>query len=221
MISVLAGLALAVVSPVADKWDIKPFYVKDKSAKMAVELDVDMGGATLGVTLVSMVAVKDKTDKLIKGELSWDDIQLDGQPIGEGFSAPLELAGNGRIVHIESDLGEDLRRQVMPLFFVYPDKAVGPGDKWVSESKKDPAGKDYSLKQDYEVVAQEKFEDLETLKVKVAYAEPGDGDRMSVSGHFWIAKDGRPLKAELDVKNWPIPQQGGSANVKIRARLQK
>ncbi|MFN8139071.1 MAG: hypothetical protein U0R49_04665 [Fimbriimonadales bacterium] len=206
--TVLAGMVFGF-APALDKWEIKAPYEKDKPAKMKVLIQLNADGQDLTVELVSMVKLTEKGDKLWKGEIGWDDIMMNGQPIGQAITAPCEIDARGKLLKTESEFGDDFRRQVMPLFFIYPEKSVGVGDKWSVESEKKPDGAAYKLKQDFEVVASEKVGDEETLKISAKFVEPGDG-MITANGFFWINKLGQPLKVEMAVKNWPVPQQGSS-----------
>lgn len=213
---------LALAPSAIDKWEIKPPYQKDKTYKMNVTIDVESQGEHVAVTLGASLGITQQDDKGFKANLSWTDITVNGSPAGMTMDAVCTLDKRGKLLKADSEMVEEFRRQMLPMFFIYPEKPIEAGDKWSDETTKNPDGTKYQIKQEFEAKGIEKAEGDDAMKVAVKFTESGES-AMQVTGFFWIAKDGRPLKLDLDVKNWPIPQQGAGASgdVKIKGTLAK
>ena len=213
---------LALAPSAIDKWEIKPPYQKDKTYKMNVSIEVDAQGEHVSVTLAASLKFTQQDDKGFNANLTWSDIMVNGAPAGMDMDAQCSLDKRGKLLKADSQLGEEFRRQMLPMFFIYPEKPIDAGDKWSDETTKNPDGTKYQIKQEFEAKGIEKAEGEDAMKVAVKFTETGE-NAMQVSGFYWIAKDGRPLKLDLDVKNWPIPQQGAGASgdVKIKGTLAK
>ena len=84
--------------------------------------------------------------------------------------------------------------------------AIDVGDKWTFEMTPAKADKRI-MTSSYEVVGTEKLKGIDALKISAKLEEKGENG-MSSKGFFWISKEGKPLKYELDVKNWVVPMAG-------------
>lgn len=216
------ALALAtslVLSPVwQDKWEIKPQFTPKTESTLKVSIDIEGMGSHAEFTAFRTISSSD--DKGAKGKLGWKNITLDGQPVGEDeeFTAVFGLRGN--VVSVEHQFGDEMRRMTAPLVFIYPDKPIGVGDKWEFTFKPSGDNADKLLTWSYEAKAVEKVKDQDAMKITAKFDEKGS-EGMHGSGDYWLAKDGKILKIDLNVKSWPVPMAGQNMNVRIVATAGK
>jgi hypothetical protein len=98
---------------------------------------------------------------------------------------------------------------------IYPDKPVGVGDSWTRDIKADAKTGVRDATAQYKVLAREKVGSIDAFKLSITFAETGE-DGMRSSGTIWIDPvTGDELKAELDLRNVPLPGVG-LANGTIR-----
>ncbi|MCH8273556.1 MAG: hypothetical protein IH851_02055 [Armatimonadetes bacterium] len=218
MTALIAAACVVLLAP-AQKWDLKVPYEEDTVSKMAIVMEMDMDGETAAVDLIAELAIKKTTDKGFDAVITWRDIYVDDEPMGE-ISFDVTLNKRGMPVSTDSDFGDDIRRMALPLLFVFPESPVGAGDTWSFSHEKGEGGSTVKVTMEFKVKGVEKVGEADALKVEVKITESGEFG-MSAEGISWVGKDGRVLKFETNVKNWPVPMAGSSADVRITGRLIK
>lgn len=206
----IAALLVAAAS-FADGWMLKAPYEAKAKFTWKVTVNANVGGQDHEATMKQHLSIASKTDKEIKGSGTWTDLSLDGgeQP-GEEPKWDVTFNPNGSVA--SAGEGADYARMLVPLAFIYPDKEVKAGDKWSVKYKPAKDAKDMTV--DFEVVEVGKVGDAEALKVKGKVSEDGP---MKADTIYWIGKDGKLLKFDLDVKGWIVPFAGN--NIELDAKI--
>lgn len=121
---------------------------------------------------------------------------------------------DGTLVSVKrSDGGKDQSLTAGRIYslsnLVYPKEAVGVGSKWSHEYKADAETGQKAGKADFEVLAFEKVEDVDTVKIKMAYKDKEGAPAASSEGTFWIEKaSGDAVKSEVELKSLEIDAGG-------------
>lgn len=208
MIGTLAFATVLLAAP--EKWDIKP-NLADKSKTvyaLTVEAKTDSEEHTAKMNVVRVCSAPDAS-KNIKAKYSWEGLEVDGNSMDTGASWDVLLTPDGAIMSTTAEEGDDIRRMLSPLTFVYPGKAVDIGDKWSASVKPNKDKDDRQFTWAYEVKGVEKIKEADTLKIAGILSEKGN-DPMSGSGTWWIGKDGTVVKFSLDIKGWVVPMAGST-----------
>lgn len=209
-------LAIATFA-LAQGWVLKAPYEPKTKLAWNIHVDANMGGQNHEAIMKQTVSFESKSEKEIKGSASWSELQVDGQDMGgEDTAWSLTLNPNGTIASAgESD---DYSRMLAPFAFAYPDKEVKVGDKWTVKFV--PFKDAREMTAAYEVLEQTKVGEIEALKVKGKLTDAGSG--LVSDGSYWVGKDGKVLKFDLDVKSWVVPMAGaGEFDAKIKGELAK
>ncbi len=213
--------ATVLTTPTAqDTWELKAPYAKGYESTHEIKINVTIGGQQIEASFKNAIKVTDGGgDKPWKGTINWVDILASGNPVGDPPAWDSSWQADGSLFSTESEMGDDVRRMLIPFTFVYPGKAVAKGEKWTSEVK--PFTKTPVVEYKYEVLGAEQQDSKDALKVKVAYKEKAD-EGLSGESTFWIMKDGKISKFESDVKGWFVPMAGPErVEAKIVGTLKK
>ncbi len=208
----IAAVALAAQS---NGWDIKTPYAEKDVLRYAVTIEIDAAGNAMRVDMNANYKITKKSDKGFEGSFGWTDLMVEGQQqADENFD--LTLKPTGALATVTSDYGDGMRRMLLPFFFTYPGKAVAKDAAWTHADEQEIDG--HKAKIDYKVVGEEKVKDKDTMKVSVTLTEIGPAP-MKGTGHYWIGKDGRMVKFEMDVTEWTVPVAGQTFNAKLKAEI--
>ena len=184
----------------ADKWDIKPNLAKDNALTFKISIDALVNGSEEHHAVFnSKSTVQDKIEDNFKTKLEWTDFEIDGGDSREAPAMTYKVNSRGVVVGVV-DMEDPFRRMLTPLYFAYPESAVGEGDKW--EVKTGPDG-NYKLA--FEVKGTETIAGDETLKIVETIKE---SDGTYGDGTWWVNKAGVPVKFELKLKQWVVPFAG-------------
>lgn len=219
-LSVAALLFVAACSQ-AQSWVLKAPYESKAKFTWQVTVNANVGGMEIEAKMKQHLEIASKDEKQIKGKSNWSEITVNDseQDAGDG-PWDVVLNPNGSIVSAHDS--SDHARMLTPAAFIYPDKEVKAGDKWQVKFKPSKDAKEFTT--DFEVVAIEKVGDVETMKVKAKMMEGAkEGEGMSANNLYWVAKDGKVLKFELDIKNWVVPMASGMPDfdAKVKGELIK
>jgi len=204
----LTTLAIAAVLSSQDAWDIKPNFAEKAKTSMAITVDAKVSGEdhTAKFNMVGSVT-SINSEKNVKMTYAWDDLEVDGAPVGGDEVFEVLLSPEGAILSTTSSLGDDIRRMLSPLVFVYPGKAVKVGDKWSVSASPTKDKPDQAFVWSYEVAGVEKVTETDAMKISATVKEQRSGGT-SGAGIWWVSKDGKVLKFTLDVKGWVVPMSG-------------
>lgn len=216
--SFFAAAAIAI-SPIADKWELKLPYGKDAQLAWATSIDVEQGGMQTHASLTLQLTCINVSEKGVSTIIRFLDLEVDGQSVEDTTDYPLFLNPRGYSESSTSEHGDDFRRMMAPIMFLYPDKPVQVGDAWKLEFKPRP-GSDGAIIYTCEAKAIEKVNEQEAMKVFLKFEEGGP-QAMRGDGHFWIVKDGRVIRYEMNVVNWVVPMagEGTPVNAKLVGNL--
>lgn len=164
---------------------------------------------------------KFEAGKPFEAKLAWSDLEVDGNEIGEENVFSCTCDARGAITATTSEMGDDVRRMLSPIVFVYPSSSIKMGDKWTFDFKPKKDGDEGMASWSYEVKGSEKVGDVDALKISSKFAEKGTSS-MNATGNWWLAKDGRILKFDVDIKSWVVPMAGPeTVNAVIKGELTK
>ncbi len=97
---------------------------------------------------------------------------------------------------------------------VFSDKPVGIGDKWTHQFKADSDIGIHEAKADFEVLGFEKMNGIETVKIKMEYAETDATPAIAAHSTIWVEKSsGDQMISETTAEN--VPFGGAMASGKI------
>ena len=200
--------SLAVLAaPAVDKWDIKPSFATKTVTAWNVTIDAHVQSQDHHAKFRFEKTISSADAKSAKAKVAWKDLEVDDNPTDVPGDFEVTMGMRGELLTSESsEFGDDLRRMLSVFAFVYPEKPIDVGDKWTFEMTPAKADK-RMMTNSYEVVGTEKLKGVDALKISTKLEEKGENG-MSSKGFFWISKEGKPLKYELDVKNWVVPMAG-------------
>ncbi|HVT13381.1 MAG TPA: hypothetical protein VHE55_14030 [Fimbriimonadaceae bacterium] len=210
----VAALGLAAFSLADGGWLLKPPYEAKAKISYKVTVDANVGGQDHEATMKQLFTVDSKSDKEVKGKGSFSDVTLDGNDLS-GQDLPswdVTLSATDGSVTAAGD-SVDYVRMLTPFTFIYPSKEIKVGDKWTTKFKPAKDAKEITI--DYEVVEQSKIGDDDVLKIKSKLSEDGP---MKADDTYWIGKDGKVLKFDLDIKGWPAPFTGGAQDIDAKIK---
>jgi len=193
----------------ADKWDIKAAFAPKASAKYDLNITVVQGGEDHTAVMKYGITLKDTAkDKPLEGTYTWTDLMLDGGQAVPDQTWDVTFDTMGGIATTDAQEGEDaIRSMLMPISFIYPDKAVEVGDTWTETLKAGTTISDRSMTCEMKAEAMEKVGDVDTLKVTEKISQKGDTP-LTATGTWWVDKDGKVLKFEVKTTNWYVPMAG-------------
>lgn len=221
MLSTIALIGALLVTPQADKWDLKAPLTPKTTSTWNVTIKADVGGEEHEAVMKLVSLVKETpADKPKEATFSWKDLVLDGGQSMPDNDWDVKIGEHGAISDA-GEAGDEVRRMLQPMLFVYPSAPVAVGDTW-SEAIKAGADKDeHTMKLEFKAESVEKVGDQDALKVTEKLSETGTGT-MSSTGTWWVAKDGKVLKFETKVVKWVVPMAGGeSFDATIKGELVK
>ncbi len=209
--------SLAILSaPAVDKWDIKPSFTTKTVVAWNVTVDAHVESQDHHAKFRFERTISSADAKSAKAKIAWKDLEVDDNPNDVPGDFQVTMGMRGELLSSEStEFGDDLRRMLAVFSFVYPEKPIDVGDKWTFDMT--PAnGEKHKLTITSEVVGTEKLKGVDALKISTKLEEKGENG-MSSKGFFWISKEGKSLRYELDVKNWVVPMAGsGQVEAKIK-----
>jgi hypothetical protein len=223
LLTTLALVGALLTTPQADKWDIKTAVAPKASATWDVSADVVAPDGDHHAAFKLVIEVKDtEKDKPLQSTYSWKELVLDS---GQGMpdnSWDVKIDAQGGITGTEATEGGDaLRKMLIPMTFLYPDKAVGVGDAWTNTLKSESEKDDHSITVDFKVEAAEKLGDVDVLKITEKFTEKGP-DGMTGTGTWWVDKAGKPQKFEVKANRWVVPMAGtDSMDATLKGTLAK
>ena len=217
----VAALLFVAASSQAQSWMLKSPYEAKAKFVWNVTVTANVGGMDVEAKMKQQLEIASKDEKQIKGKGNWSDITVNGDSQAEG-DGPWDIVLNPNGSLVSAHDSTDHARMLTPAAFIYPDKEVKAGDKWQVKFKPAKDAKEFTS--DFEVVAIEKVGDVEAMKVKAKMVEGAkEGEGMSANNLYWIGKDGKVLKFELDIKNWVVPMATGMPDfdAKVKGELVK
>ena len=193
----------------AEGWLLKSPYRPNMKSKWKVVTEATVSDHAIQSIVTQTLKITSNDGKAI-GTLDFTDMEVNGNRSEfEAPTWPMVFSSDGML--IKAGEGADCLRQLAPTTFTYPNKEVSAGSTWESNLKFDDNGKGAIAK--FTVVERTMLKDQEVLKVKCSLNEESG---LHSEGLFWIAKDGRVLKYQVDAKNWVV---AGSGLSKIEAKL--
>lgn len=122
---------------------------------------------------------------------------------------------SGAVMKIGSSDDPLAYRRANMLAVILPNKEVKVGDEWKRELDATCKCGVPSASQ-FRVEAEEKVDDLDTLKVKFTYHESGCDNPISSGGFAWVnPRNGSLVKLEADIKNLPM----GATNTPVEGKF--
>lgn len=96
---------------------------------------------------------------------------------------------------------------------IFPETPIGVGDKWSSTTKADSDLGSRAGKADYEVLAAEKKDGVDTLKIKMVYADTEGTPALHSTGTLWIEKaTGDAVSGDYDIEGMSMDMGGAQAS---------
>jgi hypothetical protein len=208
-------LAVALATQPTQDWNLAAPYKEKAADNYKVQIEIFDQGETINVEMNAALATDKKTDKGFEGSFSWTQLIVDGGQ-QDDMTFATTLKSDGTLKAVKSDLGDGMRRMLLPFYLSYPGKAVAKDATWTYKDANEDEVDAHKTSIEYKVVAIEKVKEVDTMKVSVKLTESGP-DPMKVDGFYWVAADGRVLKYELNLTNWPVPVAAQSFDAKLKA----
>lgn len=197
-------------------------------------LTVEAGGMKMTLEVketgkVTITGVAPSGEITMEREVESQEITVNGQKAPSGDKTKdkketITIRPNGTLVSYKSSAEDKGQPKIGIRLFVastpvYPATAVGVGDKWSHEFTADGNLGTEAAKADYEVVAFETAGGVDTVKIKISYAETGTSPAISGSGFVWVEKtSGDPVVSEYAVENVPFGMGAGKAVAAAKLR---
>lgn len=203
----LASVALATQDGIILKYTPK----KGDVLKLRIKGSLQIMGTDVVANLVTQSTVKEVAED---GSYTLEDKQLGGTASlgGQEMEIP-ETPGNtvvhnadGTVKEIRGDdIGPEAYRVAALNAWTFPKTAVKVGSKWSEEVKADTDKGTVALKKDFEVVAEETVDGVDTLVIKSKISEASGAEPAAIEGKVWLAKsDSQMVKAEQKWSNVPM-----------------
>lgn len=213
MIATLCALTVLAAPQEPAPWTIGLDLLSEKKVAYDLEVVISAQGETANVSMImAVVFQKAQADGKGKATVEWQDLAVDNQNMGTQGPWEVALGANG-LIESSTD-GDEYRRMLQPIWPVLGSDLKVGSDWSVSLAAKANAGQtvDWKLK----TIGVEKIGDVETLKVAAKMTEK---DGTSTDGTWWLRKDGKVQKFEVDVKQWTVPMAGESFDAKVTGKL--
>ncbi|MBX3119203.1 MAG: hypothetical protein KF784_09070 [Fimbriimonadaceae bacterium] len=204
--SLIAATTILSTAP-QDTWELKSPFTKGYEATYTCKVNVDAGGQQLEANFNQLIKVADGgSGKPWKGTITWLDIMVDGNAAGDPPPWDVKWSEDGSVFATPGDMGDDIRRMLAPLTFLYTGKPVAKGNAWKTQVKAEEKSAPV-VEYNYESLGQEAVNGKDAMKFKVTMKEVAD-EGVSADGTWWVAKNGVVVKFEMSIKDWLVPMAG-------------
>lgn len=215
-----AGTAKSLSAPEKFTLAYKAQAGRTKRMKSEGTMNVEAGGNKLTlevkqtekVTFASVapsgnITIEDKTESMemsVNGQKQemGDDEQDETDSVTIRPNGTIAAYKSGNESKEQGALSARMEAATRPVF---PAKAVAVGDTWSHEYTGDADMGTRDAKADFEVLAVETVGGVETVKLKMAYAESGASPTISGKGTIWVEKtSGDTVSSDYEVENVPL-----------------
>ena len=189
-----------------------------------IALEANGQQMTMELKQTDTITVKDVAangDLTLESRIDSQEITFNGQQVpaqNVGATTTIVTRPNGSMVTYTSAPGgdPDLDRRMFnatnPLF---PDTPIGVGDTWQREIKTTDGTTVATLT--CEVLALEKVDAVDTVKMKMVFTEAGDASALKTTGTYWIERaTGDQVKGDVVMENVPLGPTGTVASVTVK-----
>ena len=217
------AMALAALSFGQDKVKIESAGKVGDSVKHALEVDYDFGGTTAKLVTKMVTKVKKVNPSTVEKTLDYEDLKVtvdeNEMPL-QMSQIEFSLASNGELKEITGGVdGNDNARSYLLVMFIVPDKELAANEKWSFESKGNEKAGIPAYKYEATYVGPEKVGADDAFKYTTKLTETGGSLGSKIT--YWVAKDGKILKADGEFTGLMIPAAGAEASGKVRLSLVK
>ncbi len=225
----IGGIAILLAAATAYAIDgvvLKYAFKKDSVTKTRIKGSLEIQGMEVTIDMVNQTKVKEVADD---GTATLEDGLLEGKASvgGQEIDIPAQGASlvvmkpNGEVKEIRGDnVNDDSYRLQNLMSFIPPTEAVSVGSKWKREVAANKDTKAPAVKSDYEIVAEEKVNDVDTFKINYKTVETEGSEPASTEGTLWIAKEDCGLiKANSTWTN--VPQPGAPVPITGKFTLER
>ena len=170
------------------------------------------------VQKVTYTHVLPNGDLVYEQETESSEMMINGQKVPTPPNKDKNIITMGKTGHlvkfVEDSAEKDKDKIDVRLFvatnIVFPDRAVGVGDKWSVDYKANPDTGAKPGRADFEVLAAEKVAEVDTLKIKMAFKETEGSPAITANSTIWVEKlSGDGVKSEYDVAGVQISSPQG------------
>ena len=216
------GVLAAFSSAYAQGLSVKRLAKKDAIFKYEMNATVDVLGISTQA-VIKAVSSEKITNVAEDGSYSIEETQLSASMTinnqtrddVKAETLTTTFSPDGRVVTVEGSSDAVNSRRIANMgVIIDPGKPLAVGEKWVAEIKEDAAKNVIGVQASYEILAEEKVGDVDTIKVKASLKESTGSAPLSCEATYWIDKaDGSRVKSESVWKGFPSP--GGIYNATI------
>ncbi|MCS6776291.1 MAG: zinc-dependent metalloprotease [Chloroherpetonaceae bacterium] len=160
---------------------------------------------------VTIEDVSASGDITFKSETEEIEVTANGQkmpaPDDAKDKSTIVLRPNGTLVSYSSDKdNKEQNRMAVRLLVaqtpIFSEKPVGVGDKWSHEYRDNEDLGIRAARADYEVLAMEKANGVDAVKIKMVFKETGSNPPLTVTSTIWVEKtSGDAVAAEQEIEN--------------------
>ena len=210
-LSILIACA-ATIALAADGFVIKPAPKKKGDvAKRLFKAKLTAGPYEVDITstrIEKILEVKDAGEYVTEFSSENDTILIGGADTGQSIPGSIvEFLPNGEIKKFRGEVDGDEYRYYRLLNWHYAEGEKKVGDKWTIDLPGDSKIGTVNLKGEYELLAEEKVDGVDTLKIKFLVKETEGTEPASHEGTTWISKsDFQQVKAEGKWTAMPVPK---------------
>ena len=183
------------------------------TAKYKIKGEMNFNGENVTLTMTQISKIKSIAEN---GDVSVEQSTEDGKAEIPSMGA-MDIPGSTMTIIMDKfgavketkgeQAGDSENRMQNMQSFVFPDKAIKMGEGWSVDIKGDSKKGTVDTKLTYTVLATEKVDKWDCVKVKFEAKETKGDTPQSASGTYWIdAKDGSLVKADYTFKDFQFAQ---------------
>lgn len=193
--------------------------------KGTLSFEADFNGQLVAATADTKSTIKEiKDDGTVVMHETFESMTMtvDGNEMGhaDGRNDMVTYDKWGRVVNVASQSDNSMPPRVAHLVtFVYPENPVDIGDSWEKVTQANDSNKLPKTTFKGTVEAFEEYKGIKVAKVKYSIAEEFHTAPATLTGTAWInIENGRMVKAEADIKNFPGAPMPVDAKMKFEAK---
>jgi len=218
--SALALLSILAVAVAVDGFTFKRAPKEGEVIKYRIKADIALAGieATFsGLNEEKVTKVEENGNYTVETKATETKLSVAGQEQDVPDQPATRSTYNPRgllVAYQGADSGSGTWRMANLSGFYAPEAPVAVGAGWTFEQAADEKKETPAFKATFKVLAEEKVNNVDVVKVEGKVEETGS-DAASITSIFWLdKKDWSPVKAEGDWKNVPLPGAPGPVNAK-------
>jgi hypothetical protein len=237
-LSLAVLLALAAACPAADKVKLALKADEGQEARYSTEMTIEMEMMGQKLTIETKETTKVTVTKVAEnGEITFERVTESSETTmnGEAMEPPekeeeettVTVHPDGTLVSLAVPGAEQEGKKLAARFYrassvVFRPDPVGVGDKWTREYEADAELGLDPAEASFEVLAFEKVQGVEAVKVQMTFRETGSSGGLSMKATLWIeVSSGDAVVAEFEAEGVHFGGPEGMPPAKLKGRTER